>query len=272
MSGRLIQRPSGPSQPFHHAGTTVKIGFIADIHEDAPALRDALCVLEQRGCDTVCCLGDIVGFSARHQREPSRRDAESCVALVRETCTTTVAGNHDLFAVRRIPAHAAEFPYGPDWYALDEKTRRRRARGRLWQYEDDDLPHRLSDDALAYLHALPEHAMLDVGGFRIMLSHYRFPDLTGSLAASLHDNHLERHIAFIRSHGCLLSFSGHGHPEGIAHTAHGHLTFTGFGTFPVHRHTQWIVAPGVARGDRASGVLTFDTRSVALEAIALHVP
>lgn len=250
----------------------MKIGFIADIHEDAPALRDALRVLEQKGCDMICCLGDIVGFSARHQREPSRRDAEFCVSLVRETCATAIAGNHDLFAMRRVPVHAAGFPYGPDWYALDEKVRRRRARGRLWQYEDDDLPHRLSDGALAYLRALPESTTLDVAGFRIMLSHYRFPDLSGSQVASLHDNHLDRHIDFIRSQDCLLSFSGHGHPEGVAHTAHGRLTCSGFGTARLHHHTQWIVAPGAARGDRASGVLTFDARSLVLEAIALHVP
>ena len=248
------------------------IGFVSDIHEDAPALRAALRALERRGCDIVCCLGDILGFSLAYQRDPGRRDAEDCVAMVRDQCAAAVAGNHDLYAIRRVPIHAAGFPYGADWYALDEDTRSHRARGRLWRDECSDIPPRLGPRAREYMESLPEHATLEADEIRIMISHFRYPDLSGSLVRSLRDDHVDRHLDFVRAQGCLLAFSGHGHPEGIARTEGGKLVFDGFGSHAVSRRAQWIVAPGVARSDRASGILAFDTRSFDLEVIALHVP
>ena len=248
------------------------IGFVSDIHEDAQALRAALRALERRGCDVVCCLGDILGFSLTFQEDAGRRDASACVAMVRDQCVAAVAGNHDLYATRRIPRYAAGFPYGSDWYDLDENTRTRRARGLLWRYEDSDVPQQLNARDRAFIESLPEVTSLEVDGMRILLSHFRYPDLTGSLVRSLRDDHVERHLAFIQARGCQLGFSGHGHPEGFARAEGGRLVFDGFGSHVLHRRSQWIVGPGVARSDRASGVLAFDTRSFDLEVIPLHVP
>lgn len=250
----------------------MKIGFLSDIHEDYAALRKAVELLEKAQCDVLVCLGDIVGFSFPYQRTLRGRDAEACVALIREHCVASVAGNHDLFAIRRVPRHAAGFPYGEDWYALDEAERRRRAGTRLWQYDECDVPRRLSAGAEEYLRSLPECAVAHLGGLPIFLSHFRFPDLSGSLVRSLRSDHLHEHFDFVRSHGCQLGFSGHGHPEGVARAEGGSLVFDGFGPYAVHRGEQWIVSPAVARTGRASGVLAFDTRSFDLEAIALHVP
>ncbi|MBR9974304.1 MAG: metallophosphoesterase family protein [Bacteroidetes bacterium] len=250
----------------------MKIGFLSDIHEDYSALRKAVRVLERVQCDVLVCLGDIVGFSFPYQRALRGRDAEACVALVREQCVASVAGNHDLFAVRRVPTYNAGFRYGTDWYVLDEHHRQRRAGRRLWRYEDCDVSPRLSAGAQEYLHALPECAVAHLGGMPIFLSHFRYPDLSGSLVSSLRLNRLLEHFDFVRSRGCTLGFSGHGHPEGVARAENGSVVFNGFGSYAVHRGEQWIVSPAIARTGRASGVLAFDTRSFDLEVIALHVP
>lgn len=250
----------------------MKVGFLSDIHEDYTALCAAVNLLEKAQCDQLICLGDIVGFSYPYQRQYSQRNAEACIALIREQCSAAVAGNHDLFAVRRVPQYAAGFRYGTDWYAHDERTRRRKARKRLWGYEDFDLPQHLSAEAQAYLRALPEYRIVAIGDSPFFISHFRFPDLSGSLVRSLRSDHLHEHFAFVRSQDCKLSFSGHGHPEGFARTERNRLCFSGFGSHTLPRDEQWIVVPGVARSGRASGALAFDTRTFDLEAIAVHVP
>ena len=249
----------------------MKIGFLSDIHEDYTALCAAVDLLEKAQCDELICLGDIVGFSFPYQHPYARRNAECCVALIRDRCSAAVAGNHDLFAVRRVPHYTAGFDYGPDWYARTERIRRRKARNRLWGYEEFDLPQHLSAEARAYLGALPEYMTVEIGDTSFFISHFRYPDLSGSLVRSLRSDHLHEHFAFVRSKDCTLSFSGHGHPEGFARTEQNRLCFNGFGSHTLPRNEQWIVVPGVARSERASGVLAFDTDTFDLEAIAVHV-
>lgn len=250
----------------------VKVGFLSDIHEDYTALCAAVDLLDRAQCDQLICLGDIVGFSFPYQRPYAQRNPESCIALIRDQCCAAVAGNHDLFAVRRVPRYTAGFDYGPDWYAHEEHVRSRKARKRLWGYEDFDLPQTLSTEAQEYLHTLPEYMTVEIDGSPLFISHFRYPDLSGSLVLSLRSDHLHEHFTFVRSRDCTLSFSGHGHPEGFARTVQNRLCFSGFGSHTLPRDEQWIVVPGVARSERASGVLAFDTRTFDLEAIALHVP
>lgn len=68
-------------------------GIIADMHGNLPALQAVLHALDARGVDRIVCLGDIVGFNA----EPNE-----CVALIRERGIESIAGNHDLIAIRRL--------------------------------------------------------------------------------------------------------------------------------------------------------------------------
>lgn len=81
----------------------MKIGFISDIHDDIQSLEIALDILSGEGCDKIVCLGDITGFVIPFYRHIARRDTEACISIVKEKCSVAVAGNHDLYAVRRIP-------------------------------------------------------------------------------------------------------------------------------------------------------------------------
>lgn len=63
----------------------MKVGLISDIHANLPALT---AVLEDMpsDIDSICCLGDIVGYSAW---------PAECVMRVRDVCDIVVQGNHD---------------------------------------------------------------------------------------------------------------------------------------------------------------------------------
>ncbi len=248
----------------------MKVGFISDIHEDIESLRDAFALLERRQCDAVVCLGDIVGFTIPFQRYIRTRDADACLSLVRAECASVVAGNHDLFAVRRTPRYDAGFTYGLNWYALDYDERSRRSRNRVWLYEDSEMPHFLSAGSREYLSSLPEYAVEDFDGQRVFLSHFHYPDLSGSRIDSLRRaRHLRQHFSFIAQHDCQLSFSGHGHPEGCARSDRKRLRFLRFGSYALDGGAEWVAGPCVANTTRANGCMLYDTASRQLDVIPL---
>ncbi len=251
----------------------MKIGFIADIHEDITMLRSAIDTLNAAQCDQIVCLGDIIGFSTHSQRHHGREDADACVALVRTQCSVAVAGNHDLYGARRIPEHKAGFPYPANWYDLSRKKRESRGDGKLWTYDDHDIPAQLSNTSLEFLLSLREYAVLEADGIRLFISHFAYPDLSGSLIRSLGViRNLEKHFSFMHEWNCQIGFSGHGHPEGAVRSYGGELETLSFGLHTLPHRRQWLVCPCVTKTERSSGVLTFDIPSFQLELLSLHAP
>ena len=64
----------------------MKLGIIADIHEDLQSLQKALCLLRNQGADKVVCAGDIVAAGER---------GDAIVELLQRFCIPCVQGNHD---------------------------------------------------------------------------------------------------------------------------------------------------------------------------------
>lgn len=64
----------------------MRLGVIADVHANLPALEACLEELDRRRVDRVVCLGDVVGYGA----EP-----RACIELLRARGIATVRGNHD---------------------------------------------------------------------------------------------------------------------------------------------------------------------------------
>lgn len=256
----------------------MKIGFVSDIHEDIKALRMALAALKKRGCRKIVCLGDSVGYSVPYYGYLWSRDAAAVLETLRKECDVVVAGNHDLFAARKIPVNKAGFPYPKNWYALDFAQRKSRAKGKIWLYEDNELASLLSAKDTRYLAGLPEFAVADFGGVRIFLSHYAYPDLTGSKAIEHKTcDDVGAHFRFMKRHKCALAISGHDHKEGM-------MLFSGvsakdvtFGKTKLDRASPtWLHIPAVARGSFANGVAIFDTETYEIETVPLgspkHVP
>ncbi len=83
----------------------MKIAIISDIHEDYISLMQAVRLIEKKKCDEVICLGDIVGFSIPFYDYIETRNGSACVKWVKNNCKYTIAGNHDLYAVRKVPVN-----------------------------------------------------------------------------------------------------------------------------------------------------------------------
>jgi len=132
------------------------VGFLADIHEDIINLNRALEILDQHQCEKIICLGDIVGFTLPFYQYIHSRNAEACVTQIRTRCSVSVAGNHDLYAVKKIPQYKAGFDYDTNWYDLDYTAREKKARNKIWLYEDNEIPPALSSNSIEFLRNLQE--------------------------------------------------------------------------------------------------------------------
>ncbi|HKI52232.1 MAG TPA: YfcE family phosphodiesterase, partial [Geothermobacteraceae bacterium] len=71
---------------------SVKIGLISDVHATPEPLREALELFQREQVATILCAGDVAGYS-------SELDA-TAQQLIESSCQT-VAGNHDLWHLRR---------------------------------------------------------------------------------------------------------------------------------------------------------------------------
>lgn len=248
----------------------MKAGFISDIHEDYQSLEKALRILSKEKCDSVICLGDIVGFTLPFYRYIDSRDAEKCVRMIRENCLISVAGNHDLYAVKKVPKYQAGFNYSDNWYDLDYETRARKARNRIWLYEDNEIRARLSDTARDYLANLNEVEFLQLDDLKLMISHFCYPDFSGSAIFFPREVfHLDKHFGFMKENKCRISISGHGHPEGAIRVTEDHFTSLKFGDHKMIDGIQWIVIPCDARTTRSNGVFWLDTSALEFKTISL---
>lgn len=71
----------------------MRLGLIADIHANAPALAAVLAALAAEGVSDVIALGDLVGYNAM---------PHETLRMLEERRIPSVAGNHDLMAIGRL--------------------------------------------------------------------------------------------------------------------------------------------------------------------------
>jgi diadenosine tetraphosphatase ApaH/serine/threonine PP2A family protein phosphatase len=73
------------------------VAVISDIHGNRHALDAVLADADDRGCDEIWCLGDVVGYGA---------DPNGCCGAVRGFASVCLAGNHDLVATGALSAES----------------------------------------------------------------------------------------------------------------------------------------------------------------------
>ncbi len=68
----------------------MRLAVISDIHANLYALEAVLAEIDRDPPDEIWCLGDTVGYGPR---------PNECCAIVRDRCSRTLVGNHDLVAL-----------------------------------------------------------------------------------------------------------------------------------------------------------------------------
>lgn len=248
----------------------MKCGIISDIHEDVVRLKESLCILNERKVDEIICLGDLVGFSVPYYTYWKTKSANEVVDIVRTECSEVVIGNHDLNAVQRIPFHKDFFDYPDCWYMLDYNTKKKISDNKVWLY-DNDLPACLSDKNKQYIASLPEYAVKKFEDHNVLLSHYAYPDLTGSSVEVIKESsQLEKNFSFLTKNNCIYGFSANDHYEGVSYfypTSKGHIDFEQ--TLNLSNELCWFHGPTISRGEFRNGLLIYDSKERTVEAIPL---
>ncbi len=249
------------------------LGIINDIHEDIDRLNVALQLFDKLGCDEIACLGDIVGYTYPNFGHFETRDASACVQAVKTNCRFVVAGNHDLHAVRKIPEFKAGFDYPENWFELDYFQRNYLANNEVWLNEENEFSPLLSHKDIEFLRSVPEFLTIDCGNSRILLSHYMFPDLSGS-SRKYYElfGPIEGHLNFIRENDCTIGFSGHKHVEGVFRASLSEEKKYDFGKQRLDDELQWIVGPCIVNGMKENGCMVFNTGTLELKVIPLNTP
>jgi len=122
-----------------------------------------------------------------------------------------------------------------------------------------------------YLAGLPEMVIIEPDGQRCLLSHYIYPDLSGSARDFLtgYDD-LRDHIRFMQQNHCSLGFSGHIHPGGYFRFSQPSPEVIRFGKSNSLMPFDWVGVPLITCSKNNNGFLIWDTRERTIEAIPLR--
>lgn len=264
---------AGPNADFHDE---MRIGIFTDIHENIEMLREALRLASVHKCDEIACLGDIAGYDHRFYSFNPNRSAKACLDLVRSSCRWIVPGNHDLFAAGKFPSYTNGFIYPETWFSMDHQERKKISGGKVWCYEGEE-PNDLEEEDLSFLNSLPEYIILSMAGINCLLSHYIYPDFTGSTTNYIErNNQLGKLWDFMNLHQIRYSFSGHSHNHfaGLAYRG-GRSFLKAIHSVPCHSFNLgdemlMVLLPPLAGEKGRTGFSIIDSGNLKLEVIAIN--
>lgn len=258
----------------------MQIAIISDIHEDINSLLKAIEICNKSGIDKIICLGDITGFAEKYYNFSLTRNANESINLINRSCFASVSGNHDLFLIKKVPKYTHSFEYPDDWYLLSFENRIHLSQNKIWTYEDENYTS-INEENERFLKSLNEFEVLDFNNIKVFISHYLFPDLSGSTVLKrLTKSRLDTHLSFVKNNECNVSFVGHQHAEGVIiyHKKKSFLEsiflkkmhFIHFGNEGIISNDSVIIVPSIALSNRKSGFVTFDTESRKIRAIKIN--
>ncbi len=231
----------------------MKLAVISDIHEDYEYLERAFFKIDKLKCDEVVCLGDIVGYSVPHYSHYNTRNANKCIELISKYCKYSVAGNHDHFAIKKLPNDFITYNIPENWYNLSFDERKTIAKNKIWLYEDTELSALLNNNSKQWLSQLPEFVVLNFLNFKIFISHFIITDLTGFTTAYMeHLYSISKHIDFVKTQTANLFFFGHIHTsELLSISSNGNCKFSK--CVSINSNLSGIGIPPIVRNKQFSG-------------------
>jgi predicted phosphodiesterase len=230
----------------------VRLAILTDIHEDYTNLQKVLKRIDKKGRDLTICLGDISGFSEPFYRYRKTRNASACLALIREKCDIIIPGNHDLHVAKKIPEQTAGTSH------------------EFWEH-DQDLDPGYSMEEIAFLAGLPDHRVLPTQDYRILLSHYARPNLSGFIKGFYKlGTEFESHFEWMQKINCRLGFTGHAHPRGFYTVTPRSFEHFGYRRLRLKEFPVIVGIPPVTRLKYRSGFCIFDTDSLLLQVIKIY--
>lgn len=258
----------------------MRIAILTDIHEDVVSLKKALRMIEIERCDQIICLGDILGYPFMRAKYEETRNAHECISLIRSNCSLVLSGNHDIFHLRKFPKHLNGFRFPQNWYEMTPEEKSTASKGRVWNYSDD-YPVTLLEKDAHYMDSLPEYEARDVGGRRILFSHYLYPNPTGYVSVNNgNEKALNGHFDFLRENECEAGICGHMHIEGlgVAYEPGGSILprlFKGFmyysyGMKSLRNRRCCITVPALADNSQVNGFAIFDSSDFSINAVSLN--
>ncbi len=244
----------------------MRLAIISDIHEDVVNLTKALRMIEKANCDEIICLGDIVGFSVPYYKYIETRNANRCISLISENVKYVVAGNHDHYAIRKLPTIVPGFNLPADWYELPFYKRKELAANQLWLFEDNELSALLDDQSKEYINNLPEMTTIQAENLKILLTHFLSPDITGITKNFIYTSGgFSSHHELMIGHEASLSLFGHTHQNGM------YIFDCGNGNPIISKKTKIsaslcsIGIPAIASSNGFSGFAILDTEKCSIE-------
>lgn len=247
----------------------MKIGILADIHEDIVNLKKGLQILQKENCDSMICLGDIIGYHLNFDFE-SERDAETCVQLIKQNCNIVIIGNHDMYAAKILPPEESGYHYPDNYYELGFLAKYQYTKGEVWLHEDE-LPCKLSADSLAYLKSCGFYEQVNWNNTNYWLTHASIPNLFGirKYMITLRLEH-KQHLDEMKKRNCQIGICGHTHPDGLIFGNYQKIEATEFGIRQLNpNQISFISVPAIVRSKRKSGVSVLDTEKFTIQTICI---
>jgi len=187
----------------------MRLGLLADIHGNLPALEVALDELARAGVDRHVCAGDLVGYGPY---------PNECVERMVELDAVCVAGNHDLVAIGRPGLERCAEP----------------ARSTLrWTSEV------ISDTTRRWLEELPVEARLD----GVLVTHGALRDPWRYLATAQDAAAEIYRLAELEPEARLLVTGHTHHPMAVARSERG-VVGRRAGTVALQSQGRWLLNPG----------------------------
>jgi hypothetical protein len=115
---------------------------------------------------------------------------------------------------------------------------------------------------------------LPIKGHRTLLSHYAYPNLTGSAVEfdPIKNDSIGRHFEFMRQQRCDIGIFAHDLQGGVRFFKGKEIEEHPFGSYQISEFPVTLNGPWIANGTEPNGFIIFDTDTLQIEVVPLDTP